>query len=464
MPSQRHVHEPFVFAALAIALSAGFGYATIIVAVLALKWKLGAWWIAMAQAHGHAQLFGWAGLFVLGVGLFFLPRLRGTTLARAELAPWALALLVAGIALRSICQPLLAFAEASMPQSSPYGALERSGYAVSGILELIGVALIVAMLAASFRRARPLTPSAPIIPVRPYLALAFSSLGAAALLNAALSIHTALLNRFIFPSDFDDALNHLMIYGFILPIALALSIRNLPLFMRLASPPKRELWPIFIFYVAGFGLRLMSVTEQLFVLDAAIITRLAGVGAILEGSALLVFIWQLDVLLRRKESWLATRTPPPPGYVEMRKPTRKNYPDYGEFGRFELLVISAYAWLAFACVMAVINGVALVLGNPALTNPDIERHAITVGFITLLIFGMAARMLPGFSGKSRVASTRLVLATFWLGNLAALCRVAPLFAPDLPGANLALGISGAIGWLAVACLAVNLTRTFRESI
>ena len=95
-------------------------------------------------------------------------------------------------------------------------------------------------------------------------------------------------------------------------------------------------------------------------------------------------------------------------------------------------------------------------------NPDIERHAITVGFITLLIFGMAVRMLPGFSGKPRVASTRLVLATFWLGNLAALCRGLPLFAVNLPGADLALGVSGAIGWVAVACLAVNLGRTFRK--
>ena len=462
MPSfQRRVHEPFVFAALAIALSAGFGYATIIVAALAFQWNLGVWWIAMVQAHGHAQLFGWAGLFVLGVGLYFLPRLRGTTLAHAGLAPWALALLVAGIALRSICQPLLAIAEASMPQDSPYAALGRSGYALSGVFELIGIVLILSMLAASFRRARPLTPSAPIIPVRPYLVTAFVCLGAATTLNAALSIHTALLNEFIFPAGLDDALNHLMIYGFILPIALVLSVRNLPLFMRLAFPPNRVLLPILLSYVAGLLLRLAPKLERVFVFDAA---RLAGLGAILEGSALLVFIWQLDVVLRRKTPWIASRTPPPPGYVETRKPTRPNYPDYGEFGRFEVLVISAYAWLAFASIVAVIEGAAALLGNPALLNPDLERHAITVGFITLLIFGMAVRMLPGFSGKSRVASTRLVLATFWLGNLAALCRVLPLFARNVPGADIALGISGAIGWAAVACLAVNLGRTLRKSI
>jgi nitric oxide reductase large subunit len=98
-----------------------------IVAALAFKWQLGAWWVSLVQAHGHTPLFGWAGLFVLGVGLFFLPQLRGTTLARAELAPWALACLVTGIALRALCQPLLAFSQASMPQRAPYEALARSG-------------------------------------------------------------------------------------------------------------------------------------------------------------------------------------------------------------------------------------------------------------------------------------------------------------------------------------------------
>jgi len=41
---------------------------------------------------------------------------------------------------------------------------------------------------------------------------------------------------------------------------------------------------------------------------------------------------------------------------------------------------------------------------------------------------------------------------------------AALFAPDVAGADVALGLSGAIGWVAVACLAVNLWRTFRQSI
>ena len=443
---QRHVHEPFVYAALAIALTAGFGYATIDVAALAFGLPLGARWIALVQAHGHAQLFGWAGLFVIGVGLFFLPRLRGTTLARIELAPWTLACLVVGIVLRAISQPI-------MPLSSLYAALGRFGTMLSGATELVGVALFITMIVSSFRRARPLSPDAPIKPVRPFLALAMVSLFISTILNAILSSYSALSDLSVFPSSFDDVLTHLMIYGFIIPMAMALSVRNLPLFMRLASPPKRGLVPLFILYVIGLACRLIGQLEHGFWLP---------LGEIIENATLLVFIWQLDVIFRRKTPWTASRTQPPANYIETRPPTRKHYPDHEEFGRFELLVISAYSWLAFACIIAIVDGAFSILGNLTLFNPDIERHAVTVGFITLLIFGMAVRMLPGFSGKSRVASTRLVMATFWLGNLTALLRVVPLFAPDVDGMNIALGLSGAIGWLAVACLAINLHRTFKS--
>lgn len=182
---------------------------------------LGAWWVASVQAHGHVQLFGWAGLFVLCVGLFFLPRLRGTTLERAELAPWALACLAVGILLHALSQPLLGIFTAQMSPESLWLLVGRSGLALSGVMELAGAVLIVTMLASSFRRGRPLAPDAPITPVLPYLVTAFVSLTAAVLLNSALAIATALRGGYLYPFAWDDALAHLLIMGFIIPVALS---------------------------------------------------------------------------------------------------------------------------------------------------------------------------------------------------------------------------------------------------
>lgn len=452
MDSKQHVHESFVSSAIIFALTAGFGYGAILVGADSFRIPLGVWWIALAQAHGHVQLFGWAGLFVLGVGLYFLPRLRGTTLALPGLARYSLVCWVIGIALRAISQPLISIAGTPMPRGIFLAAL-----AASGTIELAGAALVATMLIESFRRAGTLGTEAPMRSVVPLLAIASISFAIASILNALLSVNAALSDNPLFPSSLDNVLTHLLIYGFLIPLAFAMAARTLPLFLRLAAPPKQELLPLSIFYVTGLALDLMSRIEQPF--DNY--HTFGALGALLENSSLIVYVWLLDPIFRRKSPWTTNRIPPPPGYIETRKPTRKNYPDTGEFGRFELPVISAFIWLTIAAIFGIFNAGAALFGTSTALNPDIERHAITVGFITLLVFGMAARLLPGFSGKKRVASAPLVYATFWLGNLAALCRVLPLIAPGLFGAAIAYASSGAVGWAAVLCLGLNMAMTFR---
>src|SRR5215467_10810634 len=108
-----HKQQPFTRVALllktALLMRAGGGFllATILTVTYALSIPLGAGWEALAQAHGHLQLYGWAGLFVMGVALYFLPRLRGTPLMGARLVPWLLGILTMSLVLRAISQPVL---------------------------------------------------------------------------------------------------------------------------------------------------------------------------------------------------------------------------------------------------------------------------------------------------------------------------------------------------------------------
>src|SRR4051812_1309280 len=59
--------------------------------------SLGALSPAWIQAHGHAQVFGWIGSFILGIGFYSLPGLRTRNLPAAwsSLAMWS-----SGVALR----------------------------------------------------------------------------------------------------------------------------------------------------------------------------------------------------------------------------------------------------------------------------------------------------------------------------------------------------------------------------
>jgi hypothetical protein len=55
---------------------------------------------ASIQAHGHAQLFGWAGTFIIGISLYTLPKFRGSMCRSIPLA-WAMwGMWTAGVALR----------------------------------------------------------------------------------------------------------------------------------------------------------------------------------------------------------------------------------------------------------------------------------------------------------------------------------------------------------------------------
>jgi uncharacterized protein involved in response to NO len=55
---------------------------------------------AWIQAHGHAQLFGWVGTFILGISLYVLPKFRGRPLNRFGEAWIVWFLWTAGVAWR----------------------------------------------------------------------------------------------------------------------------------------------------------------------------------------------------------------------------------------------------------------------------------------------------------------------------------------------------------------------------
>src|SRR5512141_2730569 len=77
------------------------------------------------QAHGHAQIFGWLGTFILGIGYYAIPRLRLS--AFSHVAAWTTyALWTIGVAMR--------WAVGTWPP-----AQWRVLFPLSGILELIAV-------------------------------------------------------------------------------------------------------------------------------------------------------------------------------------------------------------------------------------------------------------------------------------------------------------------------------------
>lgn len=440
---------PILATALLIGACGGFALATVLTLTRALRAPGGVWWAALAQAHGHLQLFGWAGLFVLGVAFHFLPRLRGAGLAFAGAIPWLLATLVAGIALRGISQPLLAATEAGV---------WRVGLIASGFFETAALLGMLAMVATTAIQGPPFATRPALQRALPFLVGVFASLGLAVLINLVNVVQTSgSLPVGLIPAT-GDAMNvTLGLLGFLVPMALAMSAQTLPMYAGLEPFPRQFFLPLALSYFGGLALALVGMLFGL--------GWLIGLGTTLVGAVLLVFVslFMRLMMTRGKLPQRVAKLAPTPekaayNYRRQVSTERANY------GPFVGLVASAYTWAIIGGALLVIDGIAGAFGADAPFTPDAARHSLALGFIALLICGIAPRMVPGFSG-GRILSSKLVTATLWLGNSAAVLRVgALLVAPLLTALGptgafvdaLLFGLSGPLGLALAICLAVNL--------
>lgn len=436
-PGERAARAPrfvglgFVWAAIMTALTGGFGLATVMLAGLLLGLPVGGWWGAAAQAHGFAQLAGWAGLMVLGVGLHFLPRLRGAPLAHPDRRRAALRLLVAGLALRLVGQPLAA----ALPAAAfPARWL---GLGLGGLLSLAGAGVALSMLLATLRAGPPLAERPALRQVLPPLVAGFGAFLCALALNAALGLLAAAAGMPLLAAPGAALVTDTLLLGFLVPVSLAVSARFFPLYLGLRPAPPAGLRAALGLLLAGVALRAL----------ATILPGARPAGDLAAGSGLLVGLWsvgqyaprQVEIASANQPEWLPTGLfrpqPPPPGRARPQPPAQR---------AARWLLRCAYGWLAAAALLALAT--AAGWAPPA----DLERHALGAGFLTLLILGMGTLLLPGFLGGK--APDAPVIASLVLGNLAAALRLLPglvaWLAPDLlpsPLPAALLGLAGLLG-------------------
>jgi uncharacterized protein involved in response to NO len=458
--SERKPHQepfsrvaPLLSAALLLGTGGGFVLATVLTLTQALHVPLGSWWEALVQAHGHLQLYGWAGLFVLGVALHFFPRLRGAPLAMPKLVPRLLGALVTGLLLRALSQPLFVVAG---------GVLWSILLVVSGILECLALVGAVYLLVMTARDAPPLRTRPALRGVLPFIMGAFAVLGITSCVNAVSVVMAATAGGLILPVS--DNLNvTLGLFGFLVPLALAMSAQSLPMYAGLDAFPRRFLWPLAGIYWLGVLFTTIGVVGGSQSGTWAGVSE--GLGMVLLGTVLLLFISIFLRMMRRRGRLpqRVTQLAPSPQAATQAYQNRIRR-ERSTYGPFVALVASAYLWALLGGILLIVDGLTLLFGTGPLFAIDALRHSLTVGFITLLICGIAPRMLPGFSG-SAIASPGLVSATLWLGNMATLLRVGPLLlAPILIGPSIAefslydmlFGLSGPIGLALALCLTINL--------
>ncbi|GLV58346.1 hypothetical protein KDH_51790 [Dictyobacter sp. S3.2.2.5] len=436
-------------AALLLGAGGGFMLACVLTVTSMVGVQLGPWWPALAQAHGNLQVFGWAGLFVVGVSLYFLPRLRGAPLVAIWPVRWIVGALAVALCVRALAQPWLTVAD------QPIVRLSLVGSAILECLALCGVVLLLGLM---FRRGPALEKRPAFGHTLPLIACSFVCLGLCGVINL---VNLWQMTGGMVPATGDRLFVTLGLFGFLLPMTLGMSARSLPMYAGLDAFPPRRLVSLSFAYISG-----------LLVFCAGILMNwqeAEGAGMVIIGGILILFVFLFlrTMRARGKLPHKVARLAPEPAKLAQAYRTRVSQ-ERNTYGPFVALVASAYLWVLVSGIFLLINGVSDLLSFAAPLAEDALRHSLTIGFVSLLLCGLAPRMLPGFSGGT-IRSARLVSVTLWLGNLAALLRVGSLlFSPwltigQLNLSPLAFGFSGILGLALALCLAINLWPALRPA-
>ncbi len=363
---------------------------------------------AWIQGHGHAQMFGWIGSFILGIGFYSQPA-HGRSVIRLPL--WCYALWSTGVGMRWV--------------AGIYGWHWRMLYPLSAGFELIAVLLF--LFAASHHKlpegTRGERTKPPMELWMVSVLLGTAGLAVAVVFNFAECVHLAASgNARAFPYSLDQKYLVLTAWGFLVPVVWGFSARWLHSFLAISTPNTR---------IMAYALELDVVGVLFGVAGWAI----AATIVLAAGAVTVVFALHL--------------TQRPHGKPKV----------IGIHPSFPTFVRSAYAWLVIAGSMSVWAAVADHHGGIW----GASRHALTVGFAATMVFAIGPRILPHFAGIYSIYSKRLMFLCLLLLQTGCLLRVAsePLaYEGFFNFAWKVLPVSGTLELSAVLLFALNLLLTF----
>lgn len=362
------------------------------------------------QAHGHAQIFGWIGTFILGIGFYSIPKMTTRTTLPAGRGWAAWLLWTSGVLLRWTAGFYHLYWRVSVPLSA---ALE------------LGAFLIFLRSVASHRRVNSKTTNERIPVWILSVLVGTVGFGAALLMNLIVAIYVSVHDTGpAFPLIFEARFLTLVSYAFIVPTVWGFSARWLPVFLGLKPLDERMLrWALALSMIGV----LLTVTGFSpvghWVITAATIAAIAA--------------------------------------FHLFEHSRKAAKVAGVHASFPVFVRIAYAWLLLAAVL----GICSVYLDHAHGWIGATRHALTVGFVATMVFAIGQRVLPAFAGMRVLYSPRLMLACLLLLNIGCSLRVS---SEILAYENYWLPAWRALPWsaicelMAVTIFAVNMLLTFKQ--
>ena len=415
-PADR-IHSRFFLAGIASALTVGVGWGAWLLLQIAANESFTAPSVFAINAHGQAQIYGWVGLFILGFAYQAFPRFKQTRLALPGLAGLSFFLMLAGIVVRSVAEP--------RHGAGPWADIAMA----AGGLQLAAVLAFVTVIGATYRRA-----AGPLETNDRYI-LAASAWFVAATAFDLFHLHgtlaaagrEALLAQV---ATYQFALRDLQIHGLAMMMIFGVSLRYFPAIFGTPRPGlvlARRLWLPLNLAVAGEAVGFVMFMRT----KSAPWAALIGVATVVLTAAAIAFA--LNLRLFR----------PVPGADRSLKFLR-----------------ASHVWLVVSLLMLVAAPLYFRAAGVPFSHAwyGAMRHAVTVGFISLSIMGVAAKVVPTLAGI-HTRSLGNLRVPFVLVNAGCATRVVGQVATDLtPAAFPLTGMSGLLELTGLAIWGVGLAR------
>jgi uncharacterized protein involved in response to NO len=368
---------------------------------------------AFLQAHGHAQIFGWIGTFILGIGFYSLTKMGNLPAFAIHRGWYCYSLWTAGITLRWF--------------EGIVGWQWRVLLPLSALLELAAF-LMFFRTVSRHRAAAPTADASNPRKREPWMWMVMAStLGflVTLILNFVATIQVSIGNT-------GPALGHVSdqrmvtvaTWGFLVPAVWGFNARWLPVFLGLDQPRPR-------FLFLALALAWTAILAEF-------AGRLAWFAALLPFAALAA-VFALHIA----------------------EPSSRPAKTTGVHPSFPFFVRVAYVWLLVAAALSVRASWSDVNGGIW----GASRHALTVGFLSTMVFAIGQRILPAFCGARVLYSPRLMLASLAALNIGCVLRVAaeiPAYEANVQIAWHLLPCSAVIELLAVSLFAANLALTLLQ--
>jgi len=419
------IYRRFFLGGIGVTFTAGAVWGVLLLWQIAFAGSFTALPINEINAHGHSQIYGWVGLFIMGYAYQAFPRFKHAALWNPRLAAASFILMLAGITLRVVGEYFaVGKADGGIQLSLGWFIVGLAGMA----LELLAFGAFALVLTRTY-----MAIGKPLETYDKWVFAAVGWMGVSVMADTFLYVMTStagtsqeLVWRV---ATWQSPLRDIQIYGLAMVMIFGVSLRFMPPVFGFRDPGektyRRLFWPLNI----GIGATAVLFAIMLGTRDFAV---WAGP----------YYVASLAIVI--------------PGLI-----ISQSFRPFGKVSgndRSIKFIRAGHAWLTVSLLMLALEPWYNRFTGQTFSHAfhGAMRHAITVGFISMTILGVGAKVVANLNGADTAKLTRL-WGVFILINLGCFLRVSNQVLTDFaaPSFN-TLGISGVLEVTALGLWSLHL--------